>query len=172
MKSSSILGEKYIEPILNIARQNLETTGYLETMVFAKLTSNKVMPVGMMDLPASLNAKQMLMNILGDKLREDGSDIMEAVVLTESWYTDAIKNQAALKYPPSQHPGGQEAIAIIGRNAENTRNTTVIQPYTYNANNYPVWEKISVADYNQPADESSVQAVGLLDYLFDPRAMD
>lgn len=169
MKNRSILERQFVENILATARHNLEVDGALAPVVFARLGDQMVVPVGFPDLPTDPDLKRMVMIGLGTKLREQGQEIAEAIMLLEAWYVNGLQYQDAAKIRPSQHPGRQEAIVAVGRNADNTRGTTVIQPFLRSDEHKPVWMKIPVADYNTSA-ANSVHAVGLLDYLFNPQA--
>ncbi len=169
MENTSILDRPFVENILTTARHNLEMDGALVPMAFARLGDHLVVPVGLPDLPNDGDPKRMLLIGLGAKLRAQGQEINEAIMLVETWFVDGLKHPNAAKTRPSQHPARQEAIVVVGRNAANTRHTTVIQPFMRDDDNQPVWLPIPVADYNMSG-ANSMQAVGLLDFLFDPQA--
>lgn len=108
--------------------------------------------------------------LLGAQLREQGRGPKEAVLFSESWYVNAQQESAAMQMPPSEHPGRQEAIVVVGRSADNRRFTMVIQPFTWDKANHPIWLPIPLAQYDEEHTGTS-RAYGILDCLFDAVAV-
>ena len=53
---------------------------------------------------------------------------------------------------------------LVGRNATNTHQALLIQSFTRDRHNTPVWNKVPVETYGQAG---SLRAVGVLDDFFD-----
>jgi hypothetical protein len=104
---------------------------------------------------------------LGNTLRRCGRPVVEAVLLAESWYVDAAQSPGALAVAPSHHPDRQQAITLIGRHADHSRETQVVQPFRRDSDRQWVWEKRPLELYNQPVNQPGA-AISLLDYLFEP----
>lgn len=71
-----------------------------------------------------------------------------------------------LDVPPSQHPSRKEGISIVGRNSRETRFTQVLQPFSRDVDNQPIFGPLKEAKYNVPGDEEP-RPSGLMDRLFD-----
>jgi hypothetical protein len=166
MDSTSILTKPVIDAWLRVAKRNLKKDGYLVSVLFAKLTNDRIATVNLGELTRAKDhqQKQLVMSMIGKKLRSEVGDFTEAVMIVEGWYVGG-QEPGALSIAPSQHPARQEAICIMARNASNTRTTSVIQPFTRDADNQPVWGKIPLAVYNA-SPGTSPAPMGLLDYLF------
>jgi hypothetical protein len=119
----------------------------------------------LMDVPNTTEQRQAYFAKIGTRFRRLGQPIQAAVSLAESWVVLAQQAPAALRIPPSQHPSRQEALVVIGRNADNTRTTQVIQPFTRNATSKPVWSAPAIAVYNESVAKGH-SAQSLLDELF------
>lgn len=164
MQHSSILTRPVLEPMLKAARENLMCDGYLMPILFVAVAA--VAPVIVpLELPATAERKERYFRQLGAQFAASGQIIREAVMLSESWFVNAKQAPAASQVPPSRHPCRQEAIFLMGRNTDKSRNTYVIEPFTRDGNNQPVWEKRPFAVFNEPA-EAARHVSGLLDYLF------
>lgn len=72
----------------------------------------------------------------------------------------------AHKFMPREHPLRQEAIMLVGRNAEETRQTQIVQTVKRDKKNEPVWGSYIVETYNEPMTENN-KVGGLIDALFD-----
>lgn len=164
MSKPSLLAQTMLEPMLKTARKNLECEGYLIPFLFAQLSVAGLRLVPL-DLPQNGEQKRRYITGLGSLFRRRKQIVMAAVIVSDSWFVAAQKTPAALTIPPSKHPSRQEAITLIGRDAQNARATHVVQPYVRDACNRPVWSEPAIALYDEP-----VQAAGqfddLLDYLF------
>lgn len=164
MHIQSLLSQKAGEAILRAACQNLETDGSLVSFLFFTLANGKRAEIPLR-LPATTEDKETLFVTLGMTLVSVGVTVSEAVMLSEGWIVNAQKAPAALKLPPSQHPSRQEAITIIGRNAEDTRSTCVVQPFSRSSAGKLIWEALLFALYDEPTTAGS-KVKGLLDYFF------
>jgi hypothetical protein len=163
-QTPSILAEAFGAPILTLARHNLEKDGKLAPVLFVKQPQRAPLLVGL-TLPPEAEERQHYFLRLGHSLRQQGESVAEALLLMEGWFVSAQQGPLRFDRRPSQHPHRQEAIVLMGRNADHSRVTQVIQPFGRDAHGQPVWEERPLAVYNQPAGQGP-QARGLLDYLF------
>lgn len=164
MHTHSLLAQAFVEPVFKLARQNLERDGFLAPVLFVNSGASDPLIVPLPQLPSS-QERQRAFTALGVRLRRQGQTIHEAVLLMESWTVNAQKAPAALRFPPSQHPSRQEAIVLVGRNADNTWVTYVMQVFTRQQNKRLVWGEVPLVVYNAPA-ETVGRPSGLLDDLF------
>lgn len=164
MEQPSILEKVVLEPILLTARQNFVRDGFLIPILLLQLETlpPKLVPL---NLPSTSEQKQRYFTQIGAQLDRAGQVLQAAVMLFESWYVNAQAAPAATRFLPSQHPCRQEAIILMGRNAEHSRVTLLIQPFVRNRDNQPVWGSPPFADYNESVKKAS-KSSGLLDYLF------
>lgn len=169
MKSISVLSQDFIENMLRIARENLESERTLLTIVFLKLDDGRVSFTGI-PMPEIYEDRRRVMQNLRQQIRGRGEDIREALVLMNSWFVDGEDATGGLDMAPSQHPRRQEAIIAIGRNAEHSRASMVVQPYEQNETGRYDWRTPVVAQYDLPTDASN-QVVGLVDDLFIPQGV-
>jgi len=169
MKSVSVLSQDFIENMLRIAQENLARDGSLLTIVFLKLDDGRVSFTGI-PMPEMYEDRRSVMQNLRQQVRDRGEDIREALVLMHSWFVGGADAAGGLHMPPSQHPHRQEAIIAIGRNAEHSRASMVVQPYERKEAGSFVWVAPVVAQYDLPTDESN-QVVGLVDDLFIPQGV-
>jgi len=160
----SILEQSFMAALLKKARTNVEQDGQLAPMLFVEPLMGDLLILGL-DSSHPSEEKQAYFTQVGRYLRTQGTLIQAAVFLAETWFVMATEAPAALRIPPSQHPSRQEAIVLIGRNADNTRTSSVILPFRRDAQNKPVWPTLELGHYNAPV-EKGVRPVGLLDFLF------
>ena len=162
----SILDQTFVEQLLDTARDNLKLEGHLPTALLLHFDSGRRV-VTSPALPDTSDEKAAYFTTLGQSIRQAGQRIREALLVVESWYVDAREEPDAFVVRPSYHPNRREVIAITGRNAQGTRHTFVVQPFTRGPDNEPVFEPLSeeLAQYNVEA-ESGTYATGLLDDLF------
>lgn len=163
METTSILSQSFINGILETARQNLERNGNLLSVIFLKFDDNQVCAVGI-NMPETPEERRVAVHAIRQKMGTQGL-IQEAVMIMNTWYVAGKDASGGLPMMPSQHPQRQEAIIIVGRNADNNRSSTVLQPYSHNQTGGLRWHKLAIAQYNQPSDEA-IQVMGLLDDLF------
>jgi hypothetical protein len=164
---SSILTKSFIDLILTSARQNLERDGFLVSVLFVKLVTNKLLIIEMTELMLAETQQQqcLLMTSLAQRFKRHHQEITEALLLSEGYFVSS-QEPGAMQLPPSQHPAGREGCSIFGRNASNTRTTKVVLPVHRNQANRPrLEEKPVIAQYDQPA-TTGLPMIGLLDYLF------
>jgi len=164
MFENSILTKQSIETILATARRNLETDGGVCSVLFVQLASGQ-REARLVTLPATSEEKRTYFAALGRALRQEGKLIQEAVLVSEGWFVRTNEAPDAFKTPPSQHPLRQEAITVIGRNASGTRVSSVVQPFTRDGENKPIWCQPIFASYNEASDKG-YQLCGLIDNLF------
>lgn len=161
---SFFLSNEALLAILEDGREVLETKGSLLSVLFIELNNGKcsMSPVKM---PGNSELKYRMFHAIGKAIRSQKGAIKDAVLLCETWIVNAQEAPDATKYMPSQHPCRYEAIMIIGRNADKTRSVSVIQKFTRDEHNAPVWSEpeITMAD----SFTKGVVAKGLLDALFD-----
>lgn len=156
------LGKATLLDLLKDARRNLEKFGTLQPMLFLDLVIGEraSCPIAMPDNSA---VKYRMFQAIGNQVREQKGAIKDAVLLSETWIVMAKEAPDATKYMPSQHPCRQEAIVLVGRNADKTRSALVIQTFTRDEHNAPVWSEPRVIISDSPKD---LAAEGLLDALF------
>lgn len=164
--SDSILAQGFLDQMLAIARQNLERDGGLTTVVFLRF-EDRVVHVMDVDLPETADARFRAIRRLGRQLRCHGQ-LQEAVMVMDSWYVAGADGADGLHTPPSQHSRGQQAILAVGRNADNSRMSLVVQPYQPDEPKGWLWPKPVITHYDQPADAAN-RVEGLLDDLFIPQ---
>lgn len=164
MKTSSILTQEGVTPLLTTARENLARDGFVAPALFVALVTGERL-VSLVALPKTPEAKPAYFTALGRQFRQAGRVITEALFLCESWFVNVQTAPAARTFLPSQHPSRQEAIVFVGRNADDTYTTCVIQPFHRNERNQLVWEPIPYAIYREPV-ANGQRAEGMLDYLF------
>jgi hypothetical protein len=162
-EESVILGRAMLLDLLKDARKTLEEDSTLQPILFIELSIGKgiICPLVMPDNSAG---KYRMFQVIGNHVREQKGAIKAAVLLTETWIVMAKEAPDATKYMPSQHPCRQEAIVLVGRNADKTRSAIVIQTFTRDEHNSPVWSEPQVIISDSPQD---LAAEGLLDALFD-----
>ena len=163
----SILAKEIVETILRGAQENLRRDGSASPVLFLRLESGEKGAIALA-LPETPSAKAAHFNPMGQVFQRVGIRIHEALFVSESWYVSAKKDKGiAIDVRPSQHPDRKEAIVIVGRNAKRTRHTVVIQPFSRDIELMPVFEEITIAEFNKrPEDLKSLPPTGLLDYLF------
>jgi hypothetical protein len=162
--NNSIFEHSFVNPILETARGTLEKDGTLTPVLFVNIGVPEIRVV-FLSLPNAPVEKQAEFRQIGTQFRARRETIQEAVFVSEGWVVRPTEAPGGLQLPPSQHPCRQEAIVLVGRNAKATCHTYVIQPFTRNAANQPVWGKLALAAYNEPVQQGN-RAEGLLDYLF------
>jgi hypothetical protein len=161
---TSLLAKPAIDMVLRSAKACLAQDGYLAPALFLRMEDGNTMIFPLM-LPDDFEQKVNHFLILGRRLQEDHLAPTEAVFLSESWFVNVQDTSAATQFAPSKHPARQEAIVAIGRSADNRRFTQVVQPFTRDKGNHPVWLPIPLAQYNSERLPHE-GPVGLLDYLF------
>ena len=165
MTTKSILVQEIIDENLRTARQNLEQDGLLQPVLFLHLAANDILVVPL-TLPDTFEKKALFFFEMGRRLHEQGLQPSEAVFLSESWFLSVQEAPDAMKLPPSEHPSPQEAIVAVGRNADNSRYTQVVQPFTRDKHNRPVWQAILIAVYDEKQTPGN-GSVSILDFLFE-----
>jgi hypothetical protein len=164
--SDSILAQGFIDQMMAIARQNLERDGRLTTVIFLRF-EDRVIHVVNVDLPETADERYTAIRRLGRQLRCHGQ-LQEAVMLMDSWYVAGEDMAEGLPTLPSRHHDRQQAILAVGRNADNSRMSLVVQPYRTDEPKGWIWPKPVITYYDQPADDTN-RAEGLLDDLFIPQ---
>lgn len=160
----SLLNKEQLLTFLQLARLRLEQNGSLTTILMTSLHTGEVLVDGV-QLPDDFVQKCLLLKSIGRKIREEHGGIREAVLVAETWYIDAHGAPNATRYRPSQHPCRQEAITIMGRGEDKGRTAIVIQTFTRDEHNAPVWLEPHI-NVVAPGEEG-MAARGILDYLFD-----
>lgn len=153
--------------LLAIAQRKLEQADMLAPVLLLHYASGRRDQLDL-SLPDTYEQKKHFFTRIGEHIRETRGVFTEAVLLMESWFVNAQEASGALHMQPSRHPSRQEAIVLVGRNTDNSRQSCVVQPFTRDASNKPVWSGASpIAQYNQPVSTGN-RAEGLLDFLFTP----
>lgn len=162
----SILTQDFVEQILTTAQENLRASGYLSPVLLVHLAGGQRL-ITELELPETTEEKEAYFTRMGRSFRRAGQRIHEAVFVAETWYVDVREAPDAFTVRPSQHPARKEAISIVGRNAQGTRHTFLVQPYSRDRHNQPVFEPIpeEMAQFNVLV-EGGTHGVGLLDHLF------
>ena len=164
MQTKSILTHTFVKSALQTAKLFLEGNGDLAPLLFVDYASGKGDRIRMV-MPDTYEQKRDAFTALGEHLRNTDGPISEALLIMEGWFVSGKDAPDVTAMRPSQHPKRQEAIVLVGRNAANSRQTSVVQPFTRNGDNRPEWDKHPIASYNQPV-QPGYRAEGLLDYLF------
>lgn len=165
----SILGQEFVEGILNQARRNLEKDGSLVPVLFLLFKGGErgILPLA---LPETTAERQAYFRAIGLAFQSTRKPIAEALMVSETWYVAVDKDKPlSLDVRPSQHPKRREAITVMGRDAERSRYTAVIQLFHRDRHRHPVFEPITEADYNAFVTPGT-GPVGLLDDLFPKRS--
>jgi len=161
----SILSRDIVETILQGARENLTTHGSLVATLFLKLDDGEraILPLSM---PKTPEEKQLYFTWLGLSARENGHDIHEAILISESWYV-APSDGKYPGMPPSEHPNRKEAITLAGRDSLGMTYIFAIQPYHRGESNQPIFEELDLHQFGEDIDKN-LYSTGLLDFLFPP----
>src|SRR5215213_1486462 len=125
----SILGKPFVEGILELAEGNLRRDGSLMPVLFLQPHADKlrILPL---DLPATTEEKYAYFRIIGLAVLSTGKRLEEALFLSETWYISTEEDRTLTsEIRPSQHPSKREAISVVGRNAERTHFTFMIEPF-------------------------------------------
>lgn len=158
----AILGKAALLGLLKEARKNLEENGTLQPMLFIELGIGEGI-ICPLEMPDDSAVKYRMFEAIGNDIRERKGTIKDAVLLSETWIVMAKEAPDATKYMPSQHPCRQEAIVLVGRNADKTRSAIAIQTFTRDEHNAPVWSEPQVMLSDSP---QGLAAEGVLDALF------
>jgi hypothetical protein len=124
------------------AKEFLLTDGEVEPVVFAFLQNGNVM---VCDMKFEDNEeKKAKFNALGELLKANGANA--CVTVFEAWYLpkEKIENQNEV-IPPSEHPGREEAILVMGRTPD--RIYSVCVPFSRNGKMIQFGEEV-VGDTN------------------------
>ncbi len=163
--NESILSQEFVATILYAAKENLKKDGSLSPVLFARFFDGE-QSVFLLELPDTTKEKQAYFTTLGSSVRRSGRRLHEAVFVSEVWYLNETRNRRiSLDMRPSEHPERKEAILIVGRNADRTCLIYLVQPFSRNRRNQPMFGPIEVEGYKAPPDRVH-QPVGLIDYLF------
>lgn len=163
-KRESILSKEFVEEVLSIAQDNLIRDGALKPVLFLQYEFDErvVFPL---ELPDTTEEKQIYFAAIGVAIRKSGKKIYEAMQITETWYVANEEN--LLEISPSEHPNRKEAISVFGRDRQGKLATILLQPFSRDIHNQPIFEPIEIEQYNVPIN-TGIHPVGLLDYLFLP----
>jgi hypothetical protein len=165
-KDESILTEEFVEPILTVTREFLKYNDHLGPALFLLMENGEqgVIPLAYLDSLKSTKDKRAYFTSLGLSIRQAGDRIREALLVSDVWYIKP-EEEGTLDITPSKHPNRKEAIAVVGRDAQGTRFTHVLQPFRRDSQDRPIFEPIE-AKYNVPP-EGEHRSTGLIDHLFD-----
>ena len=164
MSERSILGKQEIDNFLLVAKRCAEQGYPVQQELFLHVPGDQVLHMSL-TLQGDAEAKASQFLVLGRQLHERGLLPSEAVMLCEGWFVNTKEAPAAMKFAPSEHPARQEAIFAIGRSADNQRYTQVVQPFTRDKTNRPVWQPLLFATYDEPR-AAQDGPTGILDFLF------
>jgi hypothetical protein len=166
-EGESILSQEFVEPILTVTKEFLRYHHHLGPALFLRMEDGDqgVIPLAYLDDLSTIEERREYFASLGLSIRLAGSKIREALFVSEVWYVEPEEFNT-LDVAPSQHPSRKEGISIVGRNGDGTRFTEVLQPFSRDVNNQPIFGLLKDAKYNVPLDEES-RPTGLMDCLFD-----
>ena len=165
MSNRSILAREEIDKIMQITKQCAEDGQPVEQLLLLQVASNRFLHMPL-TLEGDADAKSVHLFTIGASLRAQGLTPSAALLLSESWFVKPLEAPAAMQFAPSKHPARQEAIIIVGRSADNRRYSQVIQPFTRDARNKPIWQPLLLATYDEPRTPQD-GPTGILDFLFD-----
>jgi len=160
----SLLSEETILNMLETGRKNLEKDGSLVPVLFIELSNGQSL-MSPLQMPDNSATKYRMFQSIGQKIRAQEGAIKNELLIVETWFVNAQEAPDATKYMPSQHPSRQEAIVLMGRNAEKTRSALVIQSFTRDEHNAPIWAAPDITTSDEKS--QGLVAQGLLDALFD-----
>ncbi len=165
MAKRSILAKQEIHDILQAAKQWMRNGQCLKQLLLVQVAGDRFlhMPV---NLEGDADAKSVQLFTIGASLHSQGLTPIAALLLSESWFVMPLETPAAMEFAPSKHPARQEAIIIVGRSADNKRYSQVIQPFTRDEREKPVWQPLLLESYDEPR-TSHDGPTGILDFLFD-----
>ncbi len=158
--SDSILARQVIDSILHDAKRSLAEDRSLVPMLFLQ-TANGKRVMSPLPLRASHQQKVVYFTRLGIALEREGVTISEAVLVSVKPYPTVLSDDIS-----NPSPDRPEALVVVGRNAEKTRQSVVIQPFIRDLERVPLFGEMAVAQYNLTNNESHPRATGVLDYLF------
>lgn len=162
--ATNLLRKAVLLDLLEASRKDLEEAGYLQPTLYIDLSNGQGI-VSPLEMPDKSNKKYRMFHEIGKHICSTFGAIQDAVMVAETWTVSGKEAPDATKYPPSQHPCRQEAIMLVGRNADKTRSAFVSQTFTRDEHNALVWSepKVILSD----SGEEGVVAEGLIDALFD-----
>lgn len=163
--TESILGKPFIDEMLASAKRDLEQ-GSFESQLVIKLDNFQVVGLELTDFNYTDNQfqRRAILAAIGHALRTNHHHIQEAVMLGGGWIVSGQEPGVGIILP-SQHPARQEAITIMGRNSDKTRETSVIQPFTRNRHHKIEWSELCIAEYNRSVTDQN-RMLGIFDALF------
>jgi hypothetical protein len=166
-EGESILSQEFVEPILTVTKEFLRYHHHLGPALFLRMEDGDqgVIPLAYLDDLSTIEERREYFASLGLSIRLAGSKIREALFVSEVWYVEPEEFNT-LDVAPSQHPSRKEGISIVGRNGDGTRFTEVLQPFSRDVNNQPIFGLLKDAKYKVSLDEES-RPTGLMDRLFD-----
>ena len=161
----SILTQEFVEPILAVTKEFLKYNDHLGPALFLRMENEErsIVPLTHFDDLKSMAERKEYFISLGLSIRLSGMRIREAILVSEVWYVEPEED--ALDAPPSKHPKRKEAISIVGRDSEGVRFIHVLQPFSRDDQNFPVYEAVE-ADFNVEFEEGNYPT-SLIDHLFD-----
>lgn len=166
-RQNSLLTRKFMTNVLSIAKTNLERENRLVAMLFVQggvgSGGDTVTVVPLSDLPGDAVQRHLYLLNWGSRLRRELGEITEAVYLGETWWVPTPVQDIG-KVAPSAHPDRQEVVLLVGRNATNTRQSVLLQPFTRDRLHTPVWGDTPFETYGHSGD---LRFLGLLDKLFE-----
>lgn len=161
----SLLSYEAVRPILELAKKNLVSDGFLQPVLFVTLGTGQRLICGV-ELPQTFEQRREYFQRLGASFQQDRKVVREALFLSEGWYVNVRTSPGAFAVPPSRHPQREETITVIGRDAAKTRVTFLVVPFKRVANGELVWQPIGFATYAAPTGEE-MGVSGFLDDFFE-----
>lgn len=165
MSKRSILSREEMGKILQVARDCMEKGHGVKQLLLVQVAGDRFLHMPL-NLEGDADAKSVQLFTIGASLSAQGLTPTAALLLSESWFVKPLEAPAAMQFAPSKHPARQEAIIIVGRSADNRRYSQVIQPFTRDTRNRPVWQPLLLATYDEPRTPQD-GPTGILDFLFD-----
>lgn len=165
MSNRSILAKEEIDKIMQVARECAEKDQCVQQLLLLQVAGGRFLHMPL-NLEGNADAKSVQLFTIGASLHAQGLTPSAALMVSESWFVMPLEAPAAMQFAPSKHPARQEAIIIVGRSADNTRYSQVIQPFTRDKRNRPIWQPLMLENYDEPRTPHD-GPTGILDFLFD-----
>ena len=163
LEDSFFLSNEILLVMLENRKKTLEEKGVLRPLLFIELSNGERFSTPAM-MPGN-SEKYRVFQALGKEIRLQKGTIKDVVLTCKTWIDNAQEGPDAIDPMPSQHACLDEAIVLMGRNADQTRSAIVIQKFTRDEHNAPVWSAPQITMVDSSA--KGRIAPGFLDALFD-----
>lgn len=165
MSNRSILAKEEIDKIMRVAQDCMKKGQDAPQVLLLQVAGDRFLHMPL-NLKGDADAKSLQLFTIGASLHAQGCIPIAALLISGSWFVKPLEAPAAMQFAPSKHPSRQEALIMIGRSADNKRYSQVVQPFTRDTRNRPVWQPPVVAMYDEPRTPHD-GPTGILDFLFE-----